>query len=173
MICYNASSEVIMIILCGLKGCGKTTLGSAAASHLGLSFIDLDALLGQNPRDLYRQSPQLFAQAEYKALLSIDLERDGMLALGGGTLENDSCRTYLKGRKTIYLMQDEDVLFERMRSTGWPAWLEGEADKRLAYHKVYEKRNKTCLSFCQYRLKLNDCTDRDLQGLVRLLGGII
>ena len=80
-----------MIILIGLRGSGKTTIGRALAARLGAPFTDLDdltvaALGAANVADAWRARGEAgFRGAEKDALAEALGSRRGVLALGGGT----------------------------------------------------------------------------------------
>lgn len=82
------------LVLMGLRGSGKSTLGRLVASRLGLSFVDLDevttSLLGVGTlAELWAKLGEpAFREAESRAIRQCVLETDGcrrLVALGGGT----------------------------------------------------------------------------------------
>lgn len=78
------------IFLVGFMGAGKTTVGKHLARHLGWQFIDLDALIveqtGKMIVDIFAQEGEAyFRQLETKALASLALNTNTIIALGGGT----------------------------------------------------------------------------------------
>lgn len=79
------------IVLLGLRGCGKSTLGRKLARRLGREFIDLDHLTPGEAgeatvADVFQnQGESAFRAAEARALSKV-LAGDGqVIALGGGT----------------------------------------------------------------------------------------
>lgn len=79
------------LVLMGLRGSGKTTLGRTLAHKLSLSFVDLDdrtpdELGEQSVRDAFtKYGEEAFRHAEACALEQVLAERPGVIALGGGT----------------------------------------------------------------------------------------
>jgi len=79
------------LILMGLRGSGKTTLGRSLAARLQLPFIDLDArtraLLGvATVRQAFdTRGEPAFREAETQALRAALGEPPAVIALGGGT----------------------------------------------------------------------------------------
>jgi shikimate kinase len=87
------------IFLVGFMGCGKSTVGSALADHLGWSFCDLDHFIeereGTSIRSLFetKGEPE-FRRIESEALLDrvryISRGRPNVVALGGGAFVSDA-----------------------------------------------------------------------------------
>ena len=80
------------LILIGMPGSGKTTLGRALAAHFGLDFVDLDAAIvaraGQPiPAIFAAQGEAHFREVEAATLRAVLREAPGplVLATGGGT----------------------------------------------------------------------------------------
>jgi shikimate kinase len=80
-----------MVILIGLRGSGKTTIGRALAERLGVQLCDLDDVtvraLGASsvPEAFRARGEKGFRDAEVKSLAEALSARSGVLALGGGT----------------------------------------------------------------------------------------
>jgi shikimate kinase len=78
------------IFLVGFMGCGKSTIGSAMAEKLGVSFIDLDQLLverfGTSIEEVFaRHGEDRFRQEETALLTQVAEEQaDAVVATGGG-----------------------------------------------------------------------------------------
>ncbi len=118
------------IVLIGLRGSGKSTLGRALADRLGLPFVDLDdvtpQLLGRaSVADAWRHDGELaFRRAEARALEQELTLRGRVLALGGGTptapRAADLLREHaLAGRAVIvYLRAPAPALRRRLEATG-------------------------------------------------------
>ena len=89
------------LVLMGLRGSGKSTLGVEIARRLGVTFIDLDdrtpGVLGEaTVRDaLVNHGEHAFRDAERTALEAALRERPGVLALGGGTPTADGAQELL------------------------------------------------------------------------------
>lgn len=118
------------IILLGLRGSGKTTLGPQLAKRLSLPFTDLDTITPQLlNRPTVAEAWQLdgepaFRRAEAQALSDCLLRTPLVLALGGGTPTalgaSDLLReqTATSGSIIIYLRAPADVLRTRLQTTG-------------------------------------------------------
>lgn len=108
------------LVLVGMMGAGKTTVGRRIASRLGRQFIDSDEEI---ERAAQMSIPEIFEQRgepEFRAgemrVISRLLKEDSLvLATGGGAFVNPDTRTLVKsGAVSVWLKADLDVLFERV-----------------------------------------------------------
>ncbi len=79
------------IILIGMPGCGKTTLGKALAALLGRPFFDADAEIekqaGRSIPDIFKNEGEAaFRRLETEALRTLCRESGSVIATGGGTV---------------------------------------------------------------------------------------
>lgn len=96
----KASNKSIFII--GMRGAGKTTLGSMAASMLSKTFIDLDTFLEEESK---RTIPEIISQSGWEEFRKIELDilkkvikdkpTDHVFACGGGLVETLEARQIL------------------------------------------------------------------------------
>lgn len=84
------------IVLVGITGSGKSTVGRHLAVLLGMGFLDLDHLIekiaGRKITDIFAQDGEnAFRALELRALEMIQNIRSHVVALGGGTLQDEHC----------------------------------------------------------------------------------
>ncbi len=117
---YNNSERRLNLILCGLKGSGKSTVGKLLAEALQLRFIDTDALIerayGLSCRTLHQQRGEtFFRSAEAGQIALLKETTHSVIALGGGSLQNAQSRWLLQQLGTlIYLKCAQDALDQRV-----------------------------------------------------------
>lgn len=108
------------LVLVGMMGAGKTTVGRRLASRLGRQFIDSDEEI---ERAAQMSIPEIFEQrgeAEFRAgemrvIARLLKEKDVVLATGGGAFVNPDTRALVKAEAvSVWLKADIDVLFERV-----------------------------------------------------------
>lgn len=126
------------LILCGFRGCGKTTLGRLLAEKLNLSFFDTDHWMnlrtGKSCSQIVKESGEAaFRNLEQKAIIQAGKERSQIIATGGGTLfhSNNAARLRMVGM-LLYIDVPKNVLQARWQSH--PPMLQD------SFEELYKKR---------------------------------
>lgn len=89
------------LFICGFMASGKSTLGREIANELGWKFLDLDTFIekreGKSIRDLFEVNGEsYFRNKEREYLMELAKNFRGVLALGGGALQEQRVVDYLK-----------------------------------------------------------------------------
>lgn len=109
------------IILIGMMGVGKTTVGRKLAAHLGYTFIDTDQELvewtGRTIPDIFLHDGEAgFRQLEAEIIQNIARNERSVIATGGGIVLRPENVTALKEQGwIIYLSASPDVLMKRLQ----------------------------------------------------------
>lgn len=95
------------IVLIGVPGAGKTTVGELLAARLGRGFVDVDArieeVVGKSITEIFADDGEAhFRQLEEAATLELLATKD-VLSLGGGAVMNPRIREALTGHDVIWL----------------------------------------------------------------------
>lgn len=102
------NQPLVNIILIGLPGSGKTSLGEALAQKLGFSFKDSDRVIeeesGQTIPSLFEKGESYFRRIESQVLIKLSQERGIVLATGGGAVLRAENMHHLKNSgKVIWI----------------------------------------------------------------------
>lgn len=113
------------VFLTGFMGSGKTTVGRLLSHRLELPFIDLDQEIerraGMTVKEIFQQGGEpLFRRLEQDALAaSVAVERESVIATGGGTLTVDRNRRLLaESGVSVWLDPPFSVITERIGGLG-------------------------------------------------------
>ncbi|MEE2526059.1 shikimate kinase [Hyphobacterium sp. HN65] len=108
------------IVLVGLMGAGKTTVGRRLAAALELPFKDADEEIekaADRPvADIFSDFGEAaFRDGERRVIARLLEEGQAVLALGGGAFVNDETRKLVREKAiSIWLKADLDTLMERV-----------------------------------------------------------
>ncbi|WP_338609055.1 shikimate kinase [Pelagibacterium nitratireducens] len=108
------------IVIVGMMGAGKTTVGRRLAHRLGLPFTDSDAEIetaaGMSVPDIFAAhgEPE-FRAGEARVIARLLREHQGIIATGGGAFINPETREAIKTHAvSIWIKADFDLLFARV-----------------------------------------------------------
>jgi len=116
-----ASPLLRPLVLVGLMGVGKSTVGRRLAARLHLPFVDADreieAAAGLSIPDIFdRFGEEGFRDGERRVIARLIDGTPKVIATGGGAFMNDQTRALILDRATaIWLDADIDVLVDRVR----------------------------------------------------------
>lgn len=109
------------VVLVGLPGSGKSTVGRQLARRLGLLFLDSDQVieqrLGCSIRLFFeREGEAAFRDVEHAVLGELCTRPRCVLATGGGIVLRDANRVLLQaGGNVVYLRSSPEELARRLR----------------------------------------------------------
>jgi shikimate kinase len=107
------------IVLVGLMGAGKTSVGRRLAKAMAVPFVDADeeivAAAGMSIADIFEAYGEpTFRDLERRVIARLLDGPPGVLALGGGAFVDPATRTRVKERAvSVWLDADVDTLAER------------------------------------------------------------
>ncbi len=126
------------VVLVGLPGVGKTTVGGALAAALGVRFVDVDTVIeqrcGRSAASVLRDDGEVrFRELELEALeASLHAASDAVVATGGGVVEAPRARELLVAAPlVVQLTAPEAVLADRLADGDRPL-VAGSPAERLA-----------------------------------------
>ena len=129
------------LVFIGFMAAGKSTAAREAATALGVSADDTDALLeaklGEPIEAVFdRDGEAAFRAAEEQLAVTLLADADGgVIALGGGALQSAGVRAALERHVTVLVDVDLDTAWARAHGHGRPL-----ARDRVAFEALYHAR---------------------------------
>ena len=111
------------IVLTGMSGSGKSTVGKFLSENLNVKFIDIDEqiVLKENKsiNEIFTQNgEQYFRNLEVQTIKELFETTDLIISLGGGAFENEQTRNFLLNNSIVfYLKTSEKVIYERLKNS--------------------------------------------------------
>ena len=109
------------IVLVGMMGAGKTTIGRRLAHVLAIPFVDADAEIelaaGKTIPEIFADhGEELFRDGERRVIARLLQSGPQVLATGGGAYLNDETRGKIRqSAVAVWLRADLELLLERVR----------------------------------------------------------
>ena len=116
------SAQMQNIVLIGMPGCGKSTVGKALAERLGRSFVDADAeivrLAGRSIPEIFAQDGEaVFREYETQVLTELGKQSCLVIATGGGCVTKARNYPLLHQNSSIFWLKRD---LDRLPTDGRP-----------------------------------------------------
>ena len=155
------------LVLLGMMGVGKSTLGKIVAKKLNLEFIDTDTRIEEKylmkiHTIFKKKGEKFFRSEEEKEVLKSLKKSNCVIALGGGSFINKAIRkNILKNAVSIWLDSNLEILDKRTKWNKKRPLLDKENSK-IVINKLYEER-KSIYKLANYKI---DCTKLSKENIV-------
>lgn len=133
------------IVIIGMMGSGKTTLGEILSEKTGISSIDIDELIEKKENttisEIFKnKGEEYFRSLEAQTIKDlINSTNKQILSLGGGAFENPQTRELLLNNSVvIYLATSPEEILKRIRQTNNRPLLKNN----MTIEKITEITNK-------------------------------
>ena len=154
------------LVLLGMMGVGKTTLGKIVAKKIGLKFIDTDANIEENCSmkisEIFKRKGEKFFRLEENKEVSKSLkESNSVIALGGGAFINKTIRdNVLKSAVSIWLDVDLKDLNKRINWNNKRPLL-NEENNLKKINKLYDER-KNIYKLANHKINCNNLSKESI-----------
>ena len=161
----SLAGQMQNIVLIGMPGCGKTTLGKALADRLGRPFYDADAVLEQRTG---RSIPEIFhcdGEAAFRALETQTLAELGkgsgaVIATGGGCVTRPENAPLLRQNGRVVWVKRP---LDRLPVSGRPI------SQRMSAAAIYAQRRDRYAAFAAYTVENDGPLAETLAKLLEVL----
>ncbi len=153
------------VILIGMPGCGKSTIGKALARKLGKEFVDADGVLvetyGKSIPDIFATEGEAgFREKETAVLRELGKRSALVIATGGGCVTKAENYPLLHQNGTIFWLQRE---LDKLPTDGRPL---SQANKLT---DLYQARRPLYEGFSDHSIDYNADTDAAVEAILAKL----
>ena len=136
------------IVLIGMMGSGKSTIGALLSKKMNMKFIDIDSKIEiiekQTISQIFKlKGEKYFRAIEVKTILSLleSKEKELILSLGGGSFLDEKVRKSVKNNSlSFWLNWKPSTIVERIRNSSKRPIIQGLNDQEI--EKMMVDRNK-------------------------------
>ena len=146
------------IVLIGMPGCGKSTVGVILAKTLGIGFVDTDLIIQQREKCLLQElidnhGIEKFLDCECEAIKTLDCD-NCVIATGGSVVFREESMQHLKENGKIFFL---NVSLSEIKSRLDNINTRGvAATKNKSIDDIYNERSPLYLKYADYVLDLKN-----------------
>ena len=161
------------LILLGMMGVGKTTLGKIVAKKQGLKFVDTDIIIekknSMSIAEIFKKKGEEFFRIEEEKEVLKSLKKSKcVIALGGGAFIKKTVRDYiLKNTISIWLDVDLKTLSKRIKWNKKRPLLNKENIQEEIY-KLYTER-KNIYKLANHRINCDNLNKENIANKIIIL----
>jgi shikimate kinase len=130
----QSSGNIRRVVLVGMMGSGKSTIGNALSAATGWPLIDNDVLLGRifdkTARQLLAEEGEIALRAAEADALTLGLTDPSptIVDAAAGTILDETIRAALSREFVVWLKASPEVLFARSAGAAHRPWLDRGED---------------------------------------------
>lgn len=162
------------VVIIGMPGCGKTTIGKLLSQRLKLKFCDADAYIeekeGKSIKEIFEGGEEAFREIEAKRILEISKIENAVISTGGGVIKREENIEALREKGIIvFINRPLTDIMKDVDTASRPLLKEGKERLIRLYAERFELYNK----YCDFEF-LNNLALEDIIGIMECkLKGLI
>lgn len=158
------------IVLIGMPGAGKTTIGRKLGKALGRPVLDADDKVveqtGRTIKDLFQEGEDVFRQAETAAVKTLAAMDGIIISCGGGVVKRPENIAFLQATgKIFFLNRDLEAIAGCVDKVTRP--LLNSAEDRLT--QLYNERMPLYLKYADYTIPVDEDFDKTTEYIIELV----
>lgn len=164
------------IVLCGMMGCGKTTVAAELSRLTGMEQTDTDAEIvkeyGRIADIFEKYGEARFREIETQTVARISSRDNIIIATGGGCVLHSSNVEYLKRNGKIFFLQTRaETLVKRVEGDTERPLLAGGAEKRI--NELLPARTPKYLAAADYVVDTDGAEPEEIALKIINISGIV
>jgi shikimate kinase len=155
------------IVLVGMMGAGKSSVGACLRRRTGLGLLDTDEIVASKfgmsiPEVFAKYGEKKFREAETEALRCVQTEEQMIIMTGGGiVLRKENVEILKKQAAIVWLDADEETLFARAsRKRNRP--LLQTKNPRKTFSQILDARRPLYANIASIRVDTSVLTDEEV-----------
>lgn len=138
------------IILIGMPGCGKTTIGKMLSERLEIPFFDCDEEIEKKcgmtiPQMFEKFGEPRFRDEESAVIAELVKKTDAVVSTGGGCVERQcNIDTMKNGGTVVFINRSVDDIYGDVDISGRPLLAEGKERLRVLYERRIDMYKGGC-----------------------------
>jgi shikimate kinase len=158
------------LVLIGMPGCGKSTIGHLLSEKLELPFCDIDEYIENKEKkkikDIFKNGEAIFRKIEKQAVKEVSLKTPMVISTGGGVIKDEENITELKKNGIIiFINRPLGLIISDINTEDRPLLKEQSG----ALEKLYKERYQLYKMYCDYEIK----NISSLEGVVEEVFGLV
>ncbi|MDE6557991.1 MAG: shikimate kinase [Clostridia bacterium] len=159
------------IVLCGMMGCGKTTVAAALNKKYGLKVVDTDGVIVER----YGEINAIFAshgEAYFRDLEAETVKEvakncsNAVISLGGGcVLRDENVKNLKQSGKIFYLKATAQTIIERLKGDNTRPLLAGGLEEKV--NTILAARSKIYESVADFIIETDGKTPEEIAEIIR------
>ncbi|MCM1988398.1 shikimate dehydrogenase [Oceanirhabdus seepicola] len=172
-ICLKEKNSEKNIVLIGMPGSGKSTIGRIMSGKLGLKLIDCDEMIekkaGKSISEIFKDGEDYFRNIEEEVLKEISMEKRCIISTGGGAIKREENIFSMKYNGTIYFIdRDVDKIYNDIQGNNHRPLVE----KKEQLVKLYNERKDIYEEVCDFLIDNNGNIDDTINSIMREEGKV-
>ena len=142
-----------IILLIGMPGCGKSTIGKLLAEKLNYDFCDMDKYIekreGKTIKEIFLLGEDIFRNIESEVCKELNNLKKTVIASGGGIIKRKANINTFKANSTIiFIDRPVENIMKDININNRPLLQEG----REKLYKLYNERYNLYNDYCDYKV---------------------
>lgn len=156
------------LILIGMPGAGKSTVGVILAKRLGFNFVDTDLLIQAQQQNRLQQiidsqGLEKFRQIEERVIIELCASRT-IIATGGSVVYSEAGMAALQQTgQLIYLQEDLDRLLRRVANMGQRGLVMAAGQ---SFEQLYRERTPRYEKYAELTIPCSQLTAEEVAALI-------
>lgn len=156
------------IVLIGIMGAGKTTIGKILSESLNRTFIDIDDYVVKKNKmtikEMFDHGEEYFRKYESDAVKDVSMLRDAVISCGGGVIKKKTNIDCLKENGCIvYIDRPIESILSDIDAEGRPLLKSGKDN----LYKLYNERKELYELYCDYHIKNESSAQQCAEDIIR------